>query len=373
MHVIENFFFTAINAANILRVTSSLSLQLMGVRQTNGVRLPPKTCSPLRAPSPAFKNKDALNGNQCLGMNESRCEHLVFAGNGMSGVACVEELLKSGHAFDITIFGDEPHTNYDRTLLPSVLAGERDAENITLNDIEWYQEHGIRTRLGIRVEEIDRLGRAVRSSDGDWTNYDRLILAVGSAPVIPAVEGLDQDGVFVFSGLDDTRRMIEAASEGAGAVVIGGWLAAEAARGLRKRGCDVTIIESAGSPERQLDSIVGNGRVEAVRFRNGEQIAANLVVIATNLHPNTLLARAAGLEVNRGIVVNDYMETSDRYIYALGGCVEHAGQTFECFPPILEQAKVLAANLAGLRDHGFADLDTVFQDLAASPLHHRAE
>src|SRR5664279_1874643 len=124
-------------------------------------------------------------------MNETRCEHLVFAGNGMSGVACVEELLKSGQVFDITIFGDEPHTNYDRTLLASVLAGERDAESITLNDIEWYQEHGIRTRLGIRIEEIDRAGRAVRSSDGDWTNYDRLILAVGSAPVIPVVDGLD--------------------------------------------------------------------------------------------------------------------------------------------------------------------------------------
>jgi len=104
-------------------------------------------------------------------------EHLVFAGNGMSGVACVEELLKSGGIFDITIFGDEPHANYDRTLLSSVLAGERDIDSIILNDIEWYQEHGIRTRLGIQVEEIDRLNRAVRSSDGDWDQYDKLILA----------------------------------------------------------------------------------------------------------------------------------------------------------------------------------------------------
>ncbi len=290
-------------------------------------------------------------------MNELRCEHLVFAGNGMSGVACVEELLKSGPVFDITIFGDEPHTNYDRALLPSVLAGERDAASITLNDIEWYQEHGIRTRLGIRVEEIDRLGRAVRSSDGDWTSYDKLILATGSSPEIPSMDGLDNPGVFVFGTLDDTRKLAEAAGPGVRAVVIGGWLAAEAARSLMKRGCEVVIVE----PD------------QAAGFSNVEQFEADVVVIATNLRPNTLLARAAGLEVNRGIVVNDQMETSDRYIFAVGGCTEHNGQTFDCFPPLLEQAKVLAANLAGARRHGFTDLDAVFHDLATSPLHHRAE
>ena len=225
-------------------------------------------------------------------MNEPRFEHLVFAGNGMSGVACVEELLKSGQVFDITIFGDEPHANYDRTLLASVLAGERDADSITLNDIEWYQEHGIRTRLGIRVEEIDRLNRAVRSSDGDWTSYDKLILATGSSPAIPPIGGLDKAGVFVFGTLDDARKLAEAAGPGVRAVVIGGWLAAEAARGLRKRGCDVVIVESGDSCDLQLDAVIGDGRVEAVRFTSGEEFGADLVVIATNLRPNTLLARA---------------------------------------------------------------------------------
>ncbi len=228
-------------------------------------------------------------------MNEPRYEHLVIAGNGMSGVACAEELIKSGQIFDITIFGDEPHANYDRTLLASVLAGERDIESITLNDIGWYQEHGIRTRLGIRVEEIDRLNRAVRSSDGDWTSYDKLILATGSAPAIPAIGGLDKTGVFVFGTLDDTRKLAEAAGPGVRAVVIGGWLAAEAARGLRKRGCDVVVVESGGSFDWQLDTVLGDGRVEAVRFTSGEEIGADLVVIATNLQPNTLLARNAGL------------------------------------------------------------------------------
>src|SRR3984885_15841700 len=157
-------------------------------------------------------------------MNELGFEHLVFAGNGMSGVACVEELIKSGQVFDITIFGDEPHANYDRTLLSSVLADERDFDSIILNDIEWYQEHGIRTRLGIRVEEIDRLNRAVRSSDGDWTSYDKLILATGSSPEIPPVSGLDRAGVFVFGTLDATRRLAEASGPGVLAGGVGGWV-----------------------------------------------------------------------------------------------------------------------------------------------------
>jgi nitrite reductase (NADH) large subunit len=161
----------------------------------------------------------------------------------MSAVACVEELLKSTHSIDITMFGEEPHPNYDRTLLPSLLAGDRDAESIILNDIEWYQEQGIRTRLGIRVEEIDRLNRAVRSSDGDWTSYSKLILATGSSPEMPSIDGLDKAGVFVFGTLDDTRKLFEAAGPGVRAVVIGERLAAEVARSLRKRGCDVVIVE----------------------------------------------------------------------------------------------------------------------------------
>jgi len=295
-------------------------------------------------------------------MNEPRSEHLIFAGNGMSGVACAEELLKSGQNFDITIFGDEPHANYDRTLLASVLAGERDIDSIILNNIDWYQEHGIRTRLGIRVEEIDRLNRAVRSSDGDWTGYDKLILATGSSPEIPSIGGLNKSGVFVFGTFDDTRKLANVAGPGVRAVVIGGWLAAEAARALRKRGCEVVIVESGDSSDLQLDTVVGEGRVEAVRFTSGEEFGADLVVIATDLMPNTMLARNAGLKVNRGILVNDQMETSDRHIFAVGGCTEQNGQTFDSFPPLLEQAKVLAANLAG-----------AFQELMVSPRHQRAE
>ena len=302
-------------------------------------------------------------------MNELQFEHLIFAGNGMSGMACVEELLKSGRTFDITIFGDEPHTNYDRTLLPSVLAGERDIDSIILNDIEWYQEHGIRTRLGISVEEIDRAGRAVRSSDGDWTSYDKLILATGSSPIVLPVDGLDKDGVFFFNTLDDARKIIDAASAGVRAVVIGDWLVSEVGRGLRKRGCNVTTAEMG----LEMDRILGDESVEGVRFSNGEVVAADMVVIAMGFRPNSQLALQAGLETNRGIVVNDRLETSDPFIFALGGCIERDGQTFDRLPPLLEQAQVLAANLVGTRERQFTDLDTVFHDLATSPLHHRAE
>jgi nitrite reductase (NADH) large subunit len=298
-------------------------------------------------------------------MNELPEEHLVFAGNGMSAVSCVEELLKSGQAFDITIFGDEPHTNYDRALLPSVLAGERDFDSIVLNDIEWYQEHGIRTRLGIRVEEIDRGSRAVRSSDGDWTSYDKLILATGSSPVIPPAEGLDKDGVFAFGTLDDTRKIIDAASKGARAVVIGGWLAAEAGRGLRKRGCEVTLVEAqAGAHGAEMEAVLGDERVEAVRFTNGDVAQADLVVIAMGFRPNIQLALDAGLEANRGVLVNDRLETYDPHIFALGGCTGSLA-------PLPEQAKILAANLAHRRPRGFTELEAVFHDLAMA--HHRAE
>lgn len=306
-----------------------------------------------------------------FGVNEPPVEYLVFAGNGMAAVACAEELLKSGRAFDITIFGEERHGTYDHSLLPSVFAGERDAESIVLNDFEWYQEHGIRTRLGIRVEEIDRISRAVRSSDGDWTGYDKLILATGSMPRMPSIEGLDKTGVFVFGSLDEIRALSDAAVPGARAVVVGGSMADKVSRVLRKRGCDVVIVESSDSSQWQIETILGHSRVEAVRFTGGEEIGADLVAIATDLQPNATLARETGLEVNRGIVVNDRLETPDPNIFALGTCIEQNGQTFDSLPPLLAQAKALAVNLAAAPRERFTKVRV--QELATSPLHHLAE
>lgn len=310
-------------------------------------------------------------------MNNPR---LVVIGNGMAGVACVEQILKHNAAFDITIFGDETHVNYNRILLSSVLAGEKDFDDIILNDIDWYRKHGIRARLGVRVEAIDRTAKSVRGSDGTLTPYDKLIIATGSSAFVPPIEGRNKAGVFVFRTLDDTRQLIEFAGPGIKAAVIGGGLLGlEAARGLQVRGCDVSVVHLAGHlMERQLDptggsyleaymrnlgvqvltnkatkAMLGNGHVQGLHFADGSAIDANLVVVAAGIRPNAQLAREAGLAVNRGIVVSDHMETSDPDIYAVGECTEHRGEVFGLVAPLLEQGKVLAAAITGNKGPGF--------------------
>ena len=299
---------------------------------------------------------------------------LVVVGNGMAGVACVEQILKRSRDFEITIFGEETHVNYNRILLSSVLAGEKSAEDIVLNRVEWYRENGIRARLGVRVEQIDRERRVVIGNDGAVEPFDRLILATGSSAFIPPIQGVDKENVHVFRTLDDTRELISKATERTRAVVIGGGLLGlEAARGLQLRGCDVTVVHLMETlMERQLDptggcflkrkieslgirvlmpkqtqAIIGNGHVDGLRFASGEEIEADLVVVAAGIKPNVELAKSAGLEVRRGIVVNDHMETSDRDIYAVGECTEHRGQTFGLVAPLMEQGKVLADAIAG--------------------------
>ena len=305
-------------------------------------------------------------------MSEPRREHLVVIGNGMAGVALVEQVLKHSRQFDITIFGDETHVNYNRILLSSVLAGEKDFDDIVLNDIDWYRRNGIRARLGAPVEKIDLAQRAVYTVEAGWTYYDKLVIATGSSALIPPIKGVDKAGVFVFRTLDDARQLIEMAAAGLRAVVVGGGLLGlEAARGLQVRGCDVTVVHLAeGLMERQLDlegggylerkiesfgmhvlcgrnttELLGGACVEGVRFADGDEIEANLVVIAAGIRPNTDLARRAGLSVNKGILVNDYLETSDSNIFAVGECTEHNGQLFGLVAPLMEQAKVLAENL----------------------------
>jgi nitrite reductase (NADH) large subunit len=313
-------------------------------------------------------------------MSEIRSQRVVVAGNGMAGVAFVEQLLKHGQPFDITIIGEETHVNYNRILLSSVLAGEKDFDDIILNDIDWYQRHGIRTRLGLRIEKIHPAERTVQTSDGEWIEYDKLVIATGSSPLMPPIEGACKSGVLVFRTLDDTRKLIELAGEGIHAAVIGGGLLGlEAARGLQMRGCQVTVVHLADSlMERQLDpaggaylqrqlegmgiqvlcgrstkAILGNLHAEGLRFSDGTSIETNLVVIAAGIRPNVDVARRAGLRVNRGIVVNDHLETSDPHVFAVGECTEHNGQTFGLVAPLLDQAKALASNLAGNRGPSF--------------------
>ncbi|MFN3323568.1 MAG: nitrite reductase large subunit NirB [Bryobacteraceae bacterium] len=301
-------------------------------------------------------------------------QKLVVIGNGMAGIACVEQILRHDHNFEITIFGDETHVNYNRILLSSVLAGEKEIDEITLNPLSWYIEHQIALRLGIRVTDIDAKNKVVTGDDGSIVDFDKLLIATGSSPFIPPIEGVNKRCVSVFRSMQDTQDLLTWSRPGRKAVVIGGGLLGlEAARGLQVQGCDVTVVHLMDTlMERQLDPIGGSylkakmerlgvkvllGRktkallggeaVEAVEFDDGETIAADIVVIAAGIRPNAELGRRAGLEVRRGIVVNDYMETSSPDIFAVGECTEHRGEVYGLVAPLLAQGKVLAATITG--------------------------
>lgn len=301
-------------------------------------------------------------------------QRLVVIGNGMAGVACVEQILKHVPKFEITIFGDETHVNYNRILLSSVLAGEKAAEDIVLNGLDWYEKQGIELRLGVRITDVDSERRTVTGDDGSVTPFDKLLIATGSTPLIPPMEGVKKEGVFVFRNLEDTRALLDHAGPGKKAIVIGGGLLGlEAARGLQVQGCDVTVIHLMDTlMERQLDfagggylkakmeclgvkvllerntaAILGHGKAEGVAFKDGSSLAADFVVIAAGIRPNVELGRKSGLQVNRGIVVNDYMETSNPDIFAVGECVEHNGACYGLVAPLFEQGKVLAATITG--------------------------
>ncbi|QXP84615.1 nitrite reductase large subunit NirB [Methylococcus sp. Mc7] len=299
---------------------------------------------------------------------------LVLIGNGMAGVRTLEELLKLAPGkYDITVFGAEPHPNYNRILLSPVLAGEKKLDDIILNDEAWYAEHGITLHKGKKVVAIDRVRRRVRSEDGTEAGYDRLLLATGSAPFILPVPGRDLEGVVGFRDIRDVELMLEASEKHRHAVVIGGGLLGlEAANGLKKRGMNVTVVHLLDTlMERQLDkpaaallqraledsgldfkleaqteALLGEGRVRAVRFKDGSEIPADLVVMAVGIRPNVGLAKASGIHCERGILVSDTMQTFDPQVYAVGECVQHRGELFGLVAPLFEQAKVCANHLA---------------------------
>ena len=306
---------------------------------------------------------------------------LVMVGNGMAGVRTLEELLKiAPDLYEITIFGAEPHPNYNRILLSPVLAGEQTLEQIVLNDWAWYAEHGITLHAGCTVTEVNRARRTVQAVRGTGETisvpYDRLILATGSNPFLLPIPGKDLDGVLAYRDIADTQAMIDAAAQYRHAVVIGGGLLGlEAANGLMKRGLQVTVVH-AGEwlLDRQLDptagqmlqkalqergmaflmqaqteALLGNaaGRVQAVRFKDGSEIPADLVVMAVGIRPNTALAESMRLHVDRGIVVGDTMQTTtDPRIYAVGECAAHRGIAYGLVAPLFEQGRVAANHLA---------------------------
>ena len=303
---------------------------------------------------------------------------LVMIGNGMAGVRTLEELIKlAPDLYDITVFGAEPHPNYNRILLSPVLAGEQTFEEIVLNDLNWYADNGIKLLLGRKVVKIDRKARLVVADDGSEAEYDRLLIATGSNPFILPIPGKDLAGVIGYRDIADTQMMMETAKTHKHAVVIGGGLLGlEAANGLKLRGMDVTVVHLGDwLLERQLDATAGRllqqsledrglkfllpkltaelldngeGRVCAVKFKDGEVIPADLVVMAAGIRPNSELAESAGIACNRGILVNDTLQTYDPRIYAVGECVQHRGALFGLVAPLYEQAKVCANHLAGM-------------------------
>ncbi|WP_199614379.1 nitrite reductase large subunit NirB [Paenibacillus alkalitolerans] len=306
---------------------------------------------------------------------------LVLIGNGMAGVSCIEQLLKlAPNRYDITIFGKEPHPNYNRILLSSVLAGDADMKDIVINDWSWYEENHITLHTGHTVNKIDAERKLVSTDGGISVPYDELIIATGSLPFMLPLPGADKEGVIAFRDIKDCEAMIEAAKKYKKAVVIGGGLLGlEAARGLLNLHMDVTVVhineylmnlqlDSTASLmlqqelERQgmkfllkknSETILGKKRATGLRFTDGSEVDADLIVMAVGIRPNIALAKSSGIEINRGIVVNDYLETNIPNIYSIGECAEHRGVAYGLVAPLYEQGAVLAKRLAGVETAGY--------------------
>ncbi|GAB3871931.1 FAD-dependent oxidoreductase [Kibdelosporangium lantanae] len=294
---------------------------------------------------------------------------VVIAGYGMAGARLAEEILRrdpGGERVNVTILGEETHLAYNRVLLSGVVAGSMKPDHVTLHGPEWAE----RVRLGVSVTAIDRATRKVTLSDGSMVAYDALVLATGSRAWVPPVEGLDSPDVVTFRTMDDCARILDAARPGAPVAVLGGGLLGlEAARGLVGRGCQVTVVHPVGHVmERQLDPAAGavlarklstlgiefrlNARVSGYVPGDGLKlddglVPADLVVVAAGVKPETALAESAGIAVDRGIVVDDSLRTSDPRVYAIGDCAQHPGTVAGLVQPAWEQAEVLADLLTG--------------------------
>ncbi|MDM5329244.1 nitrite reductase large subunit NirB [Neobacillus sp. CF12] len=300
---------------------------------------------------------------------------LVMIGNGMAGVRTIEEILKlSPEQFEITIFGQEPHPNYNRIKLSNILQGDTSFDEIIINPLDWYKENNIQLFTGESITKIDVESKKVISDQGREVAYDELIIATGSNSFILPIPGADKIGVTGFRDIKDCEMMIKSAAEYKKAVVIGGGLLGlEAARGLLNLGMKVDVVHLMPSlMERQLDPIassllkaelesqgmrflmeketvevIGDERVAGLRFKDGSFVQADLVVMAIGIKSNTIVAKNSGIYVNRGIVVNDYMETSAPHVYAVGECAEHREIVYGLVAPLYEQGKVLAERLCG--------------------------
>jgi len=303
---------------------------------------------------------------------------LVLIGNGLAGMRCLEDLLDMApDRYDVTVIGEEPWGNYNRIMLSPVLSGEKTIDDIMLHPHAWYRDKGIQFIADDPAIKIDRTRKVVHTEKGESVDYDRLIIATGSSPFIPPVQGVDLKGVISFRDIYDVNTMIKYCETKKNAVVIGGGLLGlEAAYGLKQRGMNVTVLHLMDRiMERQLDgrasrmlrhsieqkginiiteanteALIGEeGHVSQVRLKDGTVLDADLVIFAVGIRPNITLAQSAGLRCNRGILVNDTMQTFDPSIYAVGECIEHRNQTFGLVEPLWGQAFICATHLA---EHG---------------------
>lgn len=302
-------------------------------------------------------------------------ERLVVVGNGMAGLRFLEELVRRAPGrFEVTVVGAEPEPAYNRVLLSSLLAGDIASADVQMRPREWYAEHGVALVTGQSATAIDVVGRTLKLGGGDLLPFDKLLLAVGSEAIRLPLPGRDLAGVMTFRSLADIEGLEQAASAGAPAVVIGGGLLGiEAAYGLARRGVPVTLVHLMDRlMERQLDAegaalladamrakgvrvllgaqtraIHGNSGVESVELADGRMLPCGLVVMAVGIRPSTTLAVTGGLEVKRGIVVDDAMQTSASDIYAIGECAEHRGACYGLVEPCYEQARIAAAAMTG--------------------------
>lgn len=302
-------------------------------------------------------------------------EKLVVIGNGMAGISAVEQILKLTKRFDITVFGSEPHPNYNRIMLSYVLEGSKTIDDIVLNDLNWYRENGITLHTGTTVAKIDEQTKEVVTADGMRVPYDKVLIATGSNSFILPIPGSDKEGVVGFRDIADCNQMLEAAKTCRTAAVIGGGLLGlEAAKGLVQLGMDVTVVHLMEDlMERQLDhqaasmlkselerqgikfkmgaqtaELLGDTRVSGLRFADDSVLDAEFVVMAVGIKPNVAVAKESGITVNRGIVVDDYMQTSMEGVYSVGECTEHRGTCYGLVAPLFEQGMVLAKHISGV-------------------------
>ena len=304
-------------------------------------------------------------------------EPLIVIGNGMAAARLVDELARRALGrYAVAVIGEEPRLAYNRVLLSALLADEVGFDDIELRPARWWRDRGVTLRYGVRATAVDAAARNVTLAGGTRLSFSKLVFATGSQPIKPDIPGMDLPGVLTFRDVDDVNAIAAAKAAGTRVVVIGGGLLGlEAAYGLAKAGARVTLLHLMDRlMERQLDHraalmlqraveargiavrlqaqtarIAGNGKVEGVELRDGTTIAADAVVVAVGIRANAALARTAGIEVGRGIVVDDHLETNAAGVHAIGECAEHRGCCYGLVEPAYEQAQLLARRLAGER------------------------